>query len=226
MRLVLASASPRRAELLTAAGFAFEILSVDVDERVRPGEAVREYVRRLAIEKASAALARLMSSAEPRHDISTQAKAKHRASPSNFSGHDAEPGPLVVIGADTAVVVGDEILGKPVGAIDAERMLRLLSGRTHSVLTGVSVLCRQASADSVDETQVRVNSLNEEQIAWYVASREGFDKAGAYAIQGLASRFISAIDGSYSNVVGLPVATVDRLIRTVVTASGVLASGG
>ena len=224
MRLVLASASPRRAELLTAAGFAFEILAVDVDERVRPGEAAREYVRRLAIEKASAALARLMNSAQPRPDNPAPAKAKHGVSPSNFIGHGEAP--FIVIGADTAVVVDDEILGKPVGALDAERMLRLLSGRTHSVLTGVCVLCRQAMADSVDETQVRVNALDDEQVAWYVASGEGFDKAGAYAIQGLASRFISAIDGSYSNVVGLPVATVDRLIRTVVTASGVLASGG
>ena len=201
-------------------------MAVDVDERVQPGEAAREYVRRLATEKASAALARLMGSAQPLHDTPAPAKAKHGVSPSNFSGHDEEHGPLVVIGADTAVVVGDEILGKPVGAVDAERMLRLLSGRTHAVLTGVCVLGRRAAADSVDETQVRVNLLNEEQIAWYVASREGFDKAGAYAIQGLASRFISAIDGSYSNVVGLPVATVDRLIRTVVTGSGVLASDG
>ncbi len=224
MRLVLASASPRRAELLTAAGFAFEILAVDVDERVRPGEAAREYVRRLAIEKASAALARLMSSGQPRHATGAPAKATREVSPSNFNGD--ELGPLVVIGADTAVVVDDEILGKPVGAIDAQRMLRLLSGRTHSVLTGVSVLGRESAADSVEETQVRVNALTDEQIAWYVASREGFDKAGAYAVQGLASRFIWAIDGSYSNVVGLPVATVDRLIRTIVTASGVLASGG
>ena len=224
MRLVLASASPRRAELLTAAGFAFEILAVDVDEGVQPGEAAREYVRRLAIEKASAALARLNGSARSPHDTPAPVKAKHGFSPSNFSGHDE--GPLVVIGADTAVVVDDEILGKPVGAIDAERMLRLLSGRTHAVLTGVCVLSGQSAADSVDDTQVRVNALNDEQVAWYVASGEGFDKAGAYAIQGLASRFISTIDGSYSNVVGLPVATVDRLIRTVVTASRVLASEG
>ncbi|MEQ1909592.1 MAG: Maf family protein [Vicinamibacterales bacterium] len=226
MRLVLASASPRRAELLTAAGFAFEVLAVDVDERVRPGEAASEYVRRLAIEKASVALARLTLSAEPGEDAQDPNQTRHQVQPSNLGGHSENVGLLVVVGADTAVVVGDEILGKPVGPIDAERMLRLLSGRRHSVLTGVCVLCRHAAADSVDETQVLVNSLSDEQIAWYVASGEGVDKAGAYAIQGLASRFISGIDGSYSNVVGLPVATVDRLIRTVVTASGVLASGG
>lgn len=197
MRLVLASASPRRAELLASAGFTFEVVSADVDERVRPGETPHDYVRRLAVEKASAVLARL-----------------------------AEPGASIVIGADTAVVVDEEILGKPVDAADAERMLRLLSGRTHSVLTGVSVRSRHTAVESVDETQVGVNLLDADQVAWYIASGEGFDKAGAYAIQGLASRFISTIEGSYSNVVGLPVATVDRLIRTVAHASGVLASGG
>ena len=202
-------------------------MAADDDERVRPGEAAREYVRRLAIEKASAALERLtVHSDAPGNDASAPSKTRHPFSPSHVSGHIENPGPLVVVGADTAVVVGDEILGKPIGPIDAERMLRLLSGRTHSVLTGVSVRCRNAVADSVDETQVHVNTLSDDQIAWYVASREGFDKAGAYAIQGLASRFISAIDGSYSNVVGLPVATVERLIRTVVTASGILASRG
>ena len=193
-------------------------MAVDVDERVRPGEPAREYVRRLAIEKASAVLARLTGPAEAGHCDGHTWRDASAEGVSGFSRTSGPQEPLVVIGADTAVVVGDKILGKPVGARDAERMLRLLSGRSHSVLTGVCVLCGQSAADSVDETQVRVNSLNDEQIAWYVASREGFDKAGAYAIQGLASRFISTIDGSYSNVVGLPVATVDRLIRTVVSA--------
>ena len=198
MRLVLASASPRRAELLAAAGFTLEIMAVDVDERVRSGERPIEYVRRLAFDKASEVLTRLT-------DDPTDA--------------------VLVIGADTAVVVGDEILGKPVDPLDAERMLRLLSGRAHVVLTGVCIRSRQSVADAVDETQVWVNPLSEEQIAWYVASGEGLDKAGAYAIQGLASRFIPKIEGSYSNVVGLPMATVDHLIRTVLAASGALAKG-
>ncbi|MFN7984404.1 MAG: Maf family protein [Vicinamibacterales bacterium] len=196
MRLVLASASPRRSELLTAAGFSFEILVADVDETAHPGEAPREYVRRLAREKAAASLARLNSGAEP----------------------------AVVLGADTTVVVDGEILGKPVDLADAERMLRLLSGRSHTVLTGVAVTTIDAHADTVVETEVFVNALSNEQVAWYVGSGEGADKAGAYAIQGLASRFITRIDGSYSNVVGLPVAAVDELIRTVVGRSGVLAS--
>ena len=198
MRLVLASASPRRAELLAAAGFTLEIMAVDVDERVRSGERPIEYVRRLAFDKASEVLTRLT-------DDPTDA--------------------VLVIGADTAVVVGDEILGKPVDPLDAERMLRLLSGRAHVVLTGVCIRSRQSVADAVDETQVWVNPLSEEQIAWYVASGEGLDKAGAYAIQGLASRFIPKIEGSYSNVVGLPMATVDHLIRTVLVASSGLAKG-
>lgn len=197
MRLVLASASPRRSELLTAAGFRFEILVADVDETARPGESPREYVRRLAREKAVAALARLKSGVEP----------------------------ALVLGADTTVVVDGEILGKPVDLADAERMLRLLSGRSHTVLTGVAVTTIDAQADAVVETEVFVNALSEEQVAWYVGSGEGLDKAGAYAIQGLASRFITRIDGSYSNVVGLPVAAVDELIRTVAARSGVLASG-
>lgn len=197
MHLVLASASPRRAELLTAAGYAFEILVADVDETPADGESPHEYVRRLASEKAAATLARLKDIEES----------------------------TVVLGADTTVVVDGEILGKPVDRADAERMLRLLSGRTHSVLTGVSARSVRATVDAVIETQVVVNALSDQQVAWYVASGEGLDKAGAYAIQGLASRFITRIDGSYSNVVGLPVATVDELIRTIVTGSGVLASG-
>jgi len=197
MRLVLASASPRRAELLTAAGFTFDILVADVDEATRPGESPHDYVRRLAAEKAAATLGRL----------------------------NREDGQAVVLGADTTVVVGGEILGKPRDSADAERMLRLLSGRHHTVLTGVAALTVDTSSEAVVETRVFVHSLSDQQVAWYVASGEGLDKAGAYAIQGLASRFITRIEGSYSNVVGLPVATVDELIRTVVGRSSVLASG-
>jgi septum formation protein len=184
MRLILASASPRRAELLTAAGFTFETCAADVDERVIPGERPREYVRRLAQEKSAAALA-------------SRRRADHE----------------LIIGADTAVIVGDEILGKPANDGDAERMLRVLAGRAHVVMTGISVRAASGQMDDVVETVVYVRELSDAQVGWYVASGEGRDKAGAYAIQGLGSRFIPRIDGSYSNVVGLPVARVTELIE-------------
>jgi septum formation protein len=186
MRLILASASPRRAELLTAAGFTFDVRSTDVDERVLPGETPRAYVRRLAIEKSAAAL----QSADLQADV-------------------------LIVGADTTVVVGDEILAKPADAAEAERMLRQLSGRTHVVMTGVSVRSSSRQLDAVDETVVAFRRLSDADVEWYVRSGEGAGKAGAYAIQGLASRFIPRIEGSYSNVVGLPVALVAELLDTI-----------
>ena len=242
MRLVLASASPRRAELLTAAGFTFDILATSIDETRRSDETPRDYVRRLAAEKAAATLARLND--EPsiagsgrlaartgqtwRGPGESHVSSQQRRSPDppDLANPPDDRMELVVVGADTTVVVEDEILGKPMDSRDAERMLRLLSGGRHIVMTGVCVRSAGAMADAVDETQVCVHALTDEQIAWYVASGEGVDKAGAYAIQGLASRFISRIEGSYSNVVGLPVATLDELIRRVRHQSSVLASGG
>lgn len=185
MRLILASASPRRAELLTGAGYAFDVHPVDVDERARHGESARSYVERLAVEKSARAMEELSESATD----------------------------IVIISADTAVVAGDEILGKPHDVEDAARMLRRLSGRTHQVMTGVSVRSASAEVAHVEVSSVTFAPLTEDQIAWYVTSGEGHDKAGAYAIQGLASRFIPRIEGSYANVVGLPVAAVDGLIR-------------
>ena len=196
MRLVLASASPRRAELLRAAGFTFEVCATDVDERVRPGERPREYVRRLAMEKSAAGL-----------------------------GTNAGAGDVLVIGADTTVIVDDTILGKPADDTDSVRMLRCLSGRAHTVMTGVSVRTAAAQFDAIEETRVVFNPLSDEDVEWYVASGEGRDKAGAYAIQGLGSRFIPGIDGSYSNVVGLPVAKLAQLIREMHEHLGILASG-
>ena len=190
VRVVLASASPRRAELLRAAGLTFETMTVDVDEALRPGEASKEYVRRLAREKAARAQRILEGPAE--------------------AGHDRDH---IVIGADTAVVIDGEILGKPANDGDAERMLRRLSGRRHDVMTGVSVRKGTVELDRVEVTAVYVNTLSHEDIAWYVASGEGRDKAGSYAIQGLASRFIPRIEGSYSNVVGLPVESVFEMLR-------------
>ena len=184
MRLILASASPRRVELLTAAGYRFEVQSADIDERVTPGEAAEDYVQRLAVEKARAVLERT----NPQSDD------------------------VLVLGADTTVVVDGEILGKPEDDEDSARMVRLLAGRPHRVLTGVSLCSRSLQLEAVDETLVFFQPMSDNDVHWYVASGEGRDKAGAYAIQGLASRFIPRIDGSHSNVVGLPVAVVAELL--------------
>jgi septum formation protein len=179
--LILASSSPRRAELLRAAGIPFEVVPVDVDESVLRLEPPGEHVRRLAREKADAA----------------------------FTAN-----PLaVVLAADTIVLVGGEIMGKPRDADDATRMLRLLSGREHEVLTGLAIVARTGAEVQVARTRVWVNPLNDTEIADYVGTGEPLDKAGAYAIQGLGSKFIDRIQGSYSNVVGLPVALVYRLLK-------------
>ncbi len=248
-RFVLASASPRRAELLKAAGFAFDVSVPEVDERMTAGEAPDAYVRRMAESKALAVAARMPDA--------------------------------VILGADTTVVVGDDVLGKPVDAGDARRMLRMLSGRRHDVTTGVTLIAAGAArgkrlphpsgdmtsstdsrtlgqperahaasspnrgteiagetntsaiaggagdgweravlgdADAVvtrtETTTVEFCHLSDAEIDWYVSSGEPMDKAGAYAIQGLASRYVSRINGSYSNVVGIPVAVVYELLRT------------
>ena len=194
MRLVLASASPRRADLLRAAGFRFEIVPPEVDEAVRDAESAADYVRRLAREKSSTVWTACLASGHDTHD-------------------------LAVLGADTAVVVDGAILGKPADDREAASMLRRLSGRRHEVLTGVCVSSAAGERELVAATSVYVSDLSEVDIAWYVASSEGRDKAGAYAIQGLASRFIPRIEGSYSNVVGLPVDAVSSLLSA-------LASGG
>jgi septum formation protein len=179
VRLVLASASPRRAELLRAAGFAFDIVVPVVDERPLAGESPAAYVRRLAAEKSATAM------------------------------QDAE---AVILGADTAVVVDGAILGKPRDDAEAAKMLGQLSGRRHEVMTGVSLRLGAYEVGLVETTIVQFAVLTGEDVAWYVASGEGRDKAGAYAIQGLGSRFIPRIEGSYSNVVGLPVAAVIDLL--------------
>jgi septum formation protein len=180
MRLVLASASPRRRELLAAAGFEFDVHAVDVDERRLDAETPAAYVERLARVKA------------------LTAAMFFRQRP--------------VLGADTAVVVDDEVLGKPIDAAEAVRMLRKLSGRGHEVLTGVAIAVAGRCVSAVERTVVWVDPLSEEAIQGYVATGEPLDKAGAYAIQGRASRFIQKIDGSYANVVGLPVGVIDGLL--------------
>jgi septum formation protein len=185
VRLILASASPRRRELLAAAGFSFEVRHVEVDEQPRAGEGPHDYVRRLAAEKSARALEAV-------------------------GGEGTSD--LVVIGADTAVVVDGEALGKPEDDRAARRMMERLSGRAHLVLTGLSLRNARHEIGTVEETTVWFSPLSEADVAWYVESGEGRDKAGGYAIQGLAARFIPRIEGSYSNVVGLPVAAVFALL--------------
>jgi septum formation protein len=182
--VVLASASPRRAELLRAAGFEFDVVVADVDESIRAGESPQTYVRRLAAEKSAAVL--------------------------SLSRRDA-----IILGADTAVVVDGDILGKPRDDEDAAAMLARLSGRRHQVMTGVSLRCGAYEVGRVEITDVDFVRLTDADVDWYVKSGEGRDKAGAYAIQGLASRFIPRIEGSYSNVVGLPIACVVELITEI-----------
>jgi len=184
VRLVLASSSPRRADLLRAADIAFEAVPPAIDERTRPDELPEHYVLRLASEKSAAAQL-------------------------SVAGND-----VLVLGADTAVVVGTEILGKPDDDADVARMLRQLSGRAHEVMTGVSLRRANREIREVVKTTVWFMPLTPQEIEWYVASGEGRDKAGAYAIQGRAARFIPRIDGSYSNVVGLPIARVQAMIST------------
>lgn len=178
-QLVLASASPRRAELLRAAGIEFSVRVADLDETPQPGEAPPDYVLRLSYEKALAV---------------------------------AQPGELV-LGADTTVVVGNEIAGKPVDEADARRMLQLLSGDWHEVLTGVSLVRDAQVCAELAVTRVKFAPLSKAEIDWYIATHEPFDKAGGYGIQGFASRFVEQIEGNYANVVGLPVQTVYRLLR-------------
>jgi septum formation protein len=222
MRLILASASPRRAELLAAAGYRFEVCATDVDERLLEGERPEVYVRRLAIGKSAAALERISRPAEGgcRESAGRRGLEARQKTTDAIDGGDDRRGrdgtgeePVIIVAADTAVIVDNRILGKPADRADAERMLRLLSGRAHEVLTGVSVRSVRRQLDHVESTRVLFSPLSDEEVAWYVSSGEGADKAGAYAIQGLASRFVPRIEGSYGNVVGLPVARVARLIR-------------
>jgi septum formation protein len=221
MRLVLASGSPRRAELLRAAGYVFEIVVTDVDESIRDGETPEIYVRRLAAEKSAAArvvsgFSRTLAEGFSRtvaEDVSPQADSPPEG------GHYATRELPIILGADTVVVVDGEILAKPRDDAQAEAMLRLLSGKRHMVVTGVSLRQGAYELGRVEQTAVFFRALSVDDVAWYVASGEGRDKAGGYAIQGLASRFIPRIEGSYSNVVGLPVAAVAELLTSLL-ASG------
>jgi len=192
--LILASASPRRRELLTQAGFSFTVESADVDESLRVGEDPVAYVLRLAVEKAQAVFAR-----HPTHRGET--------------AMGGAPDVLVVLGADTSVVLDGEILGKPADAADAMRMLRRLSGRTHQVLTGVAAVSRAGTVSGAETTSVTFSEIPEAELNFYCATAEPLDKAGAYGIQGYAARWIPRIDGDYFNVMGLPIARTAKLIE-------------
>ena len=190
--LVLASASPRRSELLAQAGFSFKVHPAHIPEDPLPGEDPIAYVIRLAREKAETVFAELSSQG---------------------------PAAPQVLGADTTVTLDNHILGKPEDAADAARMLRLLSGRTHRVITGVAVVSEKSTEVAAEVTGVQFLTLSDEEIAAYIATGEPMDKAGAYAIQGRAARWIPRIEGCYFNVVGLPIALVSCLLETVYAAS-------
>jgi septum formation protein len=183
LSIVLASASPRRRDLLRAAGIPFEVDAPIVDETRRPSEVAETYVERVAREKVTAVAAR----------------------------HPAR----VVLAADTIVVIGERVFGKPIDAAEATAMLRALSGRSHLVMTAVAVARSGVVRAVVDQTTVRMRRIMDEEIATYVSTGEPLDKAGAYAIQGGAQAFIESIDGALDTVIGLPVDRVRALLLEV-----------
>ncbi len=186
MRVVLASASPRRSEILRTLGVQFEILPADADESSDITDPVA-LVRELALRKAHAVREILAARGEWNGDT-------------------------LIIAADTVVENDGEILGKPKDDADAARMLRRLSGKAHRVISGVALLCGEREIADAQITRVHFAPMSEKEIEWYVKSGEPRDKAGAYAVQGLASVFIKGLDGEYFNVVGLPVYCLDRLL--------------
>jgi len=186
-KIYLASASPRRAELLQQIGIEFESLVADIDETILPGEAVTHFVQRLAIEKGRQATRILADTARPVRPI---------------------------LSADTVVALGGHILGKPADRDDAARMLRQLSGHVHEVYTAVSLWDGQRIQNRLSHSRVSFAALSDEQIAWYCDTGEPLDKAGAYAIQGRAALFIENLEGSYSGVMGLPLFETGELLAS------------
>ncbi len=182
MRLLLASASPRRAEILDALGIPFEVAPTDVEEKLAPGESGREAASRFAREKADAALL---------------------LHPNDW-----------ILAADTLVLLDGSVLGKPLDDGGAREMLKRLSGREHRVVTAVRLTNSPGTgSEEIEESRVRIAPLDEEEIRWYVSTGEPRDKAGAYAVQGLGARFVESVEGSFTNVMGLPARSVYRLLR-------------
>jgi septum formation protein len=208
MNLVLASASPRRSELLTQAGYSFTVHPAHIPEDPLPNEDPIAYVVRLARQKAETVFAELTSSSSRPADA-TQSRVCSEKS------NRPEVAAPQVLGADTTVTIDNQILGKPQNPADAARMLRLLSGRTHRVITGVALVTAHHTETAAEVTGVRFLTLSDEEIADYIATGEPMDKAGAYAIQGRAARWIPRITGDYFNVVGLPIALVSTMLESV-----------
>lgn len=181
--LYLASKSPRRRELLARLGVEFGLIDLDIPEQRRPGESARDYVARVAREKAQAGLAEVAGDRGAR-----------------------------VLGSDTEVILDDEVFGKPADAADAASMLRRLSGRTHEVVSAVSLLSHGGGGHALAVSQVTFAELDDAVIAAYVAGGDAFGKAGAYAIQGVAEAFVTRLDGSYSAVMGLPMRETAALL--------------
>lgn len=184
--LILASASPRRRELLAQAGFTFDVKPAHVNEDPHPGEDPIAYVVRLARDKAQSVFTQISSEGPSQQQV--------------------------VLGADTTVTLDGHILAKPEDAADAARMLRMLSGRTHRVITGVAIASATGTQVAAEVTGVQFLTLSDEEIAAYIATGEPMDKAGAYGIQGYAARWIPRIQGCYFNVVGLPLALVTTML--------------
>jgi septum formation protein len=181
-KLILASGSPRRAEILNAVGWPFEVVTSGIDETRKPDEDPKSYVQRLALEKAQAV-------ASKRHD-------------------------RLILAADTTVVVENHLLGQPEDDHDAQRMLKLLSGKWHEVLTGVALIRIGGESNlGIETTRVRFAELSEREIDWYVSTGEPRGKAGAYGIQGKAALFVEEVSGDYFNIVGLPIRLVYEMIR-------------
>jgi septum formation protein len=209
--LILASASPRRRELLAQAGLRFRVHPAHIAEDPLPGEEPVAYVTRLAREKAEAVF----------RELTAAGNAGSAADAETEESGAQEESALAVLGADTTVTLDNQILGKPEDAADAARMLRLLSGRSHRVITGVALRTAETTDVAAEVTAVRFLTLSDAEIEAYVATGEPMDKAGAYAVQGGAARWIPRIEGCYFNVVGLPVALVCALLE----ARGVEARG-
>jgi septum formation protein len=191
--LILASASPRRRELLKQIGFEFDVCPANIVEEPRAGEDPIAYVVRLAREKAEAVFREAGNQEQGTGSVNSEG--------------------LVVLGADTTVTLDGLILGKPTDAAEATRMLRLLSGRTHRVITGVAVVTASGTEVAAEVTGVQFLTLSDADIAGYIATGEPMDKAGAYAIQGRAAQWIPRIVGDYFNVVGLPLALVSGMLK-------------
>jgi septum formation protein len=200
--LVLASASPRRRQLLAQAGFTFQVHPAHIPEDPLPNEDPTDYVSRLAREKAQVVF----------RSLHAEFSAKVMQASQSAPLPNPLPGQLMVLGADTTVTLDGAILGKPENTSDAARMLRLLSGRTHRVITGVALVTPDTIEVAAEATSVQFLTMSEDEIAAYVATGEPMDKAGAYAIQGFAARWIPRIEGCYFSVVGLPLSLVSTLL--------------